>query len=142
MKRREFLAMAASLGAPLAWRSSFAHSSRVAWKERRDLYPQGVASADPDAESVILWTRRPPVNGTAAKRLTAEIAEDAGFERIVATAEVALREENDWTCRVLAARLKPTTVYWYRFTDEQGFGSRVGRTITAPASSDTRPVQF
>src|SRR5262249_52639146 len=125
MKRRDFLAMAASLGASLAWRSSFARTSKVAWKERRELYPQGVASADPDAESVILWTRRPAVGGVAARRLTAEVAEDQAFERIVATSEVALREENDWTCRVLAARLKPSTVYWYRFTDEQGNGSRV-----------------
>src|SRR5262249_46588315 len=117
-------------------------SSRVDWKERRDFFPQGVASADPDGESVILWTRRPPVDGNAAKRLTAEVAEDAEFNRIIATSEAALREENDWTCRVLAARLKPATVYWYRFTDDQGNGSRVGRTLTAPAPNDTRSVQF
>jgi alkaline phosphatase D len=142
MKRRDFLAMAATLGASLAWRLSFARSSKVAWKERRDLYPQGVTSADPDFHSVILWTRRPPVDGVAARRLTAEIAEDPAFERIVATSEVALGERNDWTCRVLAARLKPAQVYWYRFTDEHGFGSRVGRTVTAPAPSDTRATQF
>src|SRR4029077_8051340 len=32
--------------------------------------------------------------------------------------------------------------YWYRFSDEQGFGSRIGRTVTAPADDDERPVRF
>ena len=41
-------------------------------------------------------------------------------------------EASDWTCRVLAGGLKPAQVYWYRFTDPHGNGSRVGRTITAP----------
>jgi len=43
---------------------------------------------------------------------------------------------------VLAGHLHPSTVYWYRFTDPQGFGSRIGRTITAPADDDPRPVRF
>src|SRR5215813_1777332 len=47
-----------------------------------------------------------------------------------------------WTCRVLAAGLRPGRVYWYRFTDEHGFGSRAGRTVTAPAEADSRPVRF
>ena len=33
---------------------------------------------------------------------------------------------------MLVGRLKPARVYWYRFTDGEGNGSRVGRTITAP----------
>ena len=73
--------------------------------------------------------------------MTVEIADDAAFHRVVARAEANLSAETDWTCRVLAAGLKPGRVYWYRFTDEHGFGSRVGRTITAP-STDTRPVSF
>jgi alkaline phosphatase D len=38
--------------------------------------------------------------------------------------------------------LKPAHVYWYRFTDKLGEGSRIGRTITAPEELDTRPVKF
>ena len=38
--------------------------------------------------------------------------------------DVALAEASDWTCRILAAGLEPATVYWYRFTDDQGHGSR------------------
>ena len=43
---------------------------------------------------------------------------------------------------MLVSGLKPSTVYWYRFTDPQGNGSRVGRTNTAPTAQDDRPVRF
>lgn len=39
---------------------------------------------------------------------------------------------SDWTCRVIIGGLQRSTVYSYRFTDAQGSGSRIGRTITAP----------
>jgi alkaline phosphatase D len=38
--------------------------------------------------------------------------------------------------------MKPARTYWYRFTDGEGNGSRIGRTITAPADNDPRPVRF
>ena len=44
--------------------------------------------------------------------------------------------------RVLAGGLKPARVYWYRFTDAEGNGSRLGRTRTAPGDKDARPVSF
>ena len=142
MKRREFLKTASFFGAALAFRVGEAKASARKWSERRDLYPEGVASGDPHPDSVLLWTRRPPVNGDTSKRLTVEIAEDEHFTRVVASAHANLTAASDWTCRVLAAGLKPARVYWYRFTDERGNGSRVGRTITAPDNDDTRPVRF
>ncbi len=142
INRRQFIEMAASFGAFLAWRSAYAKGSRVSWRERRDLYPQGVASADPHTDSVILWTRRPPSPDGEAKKLTVEIADDPAFQRVVASAKADISAETDWTCRVLAAGLKPAHVYWYRFTDEHGFGSRVGRTLTAPSDTDGRPMRF
>ena len=142
ISRRKFIALAASFGASLAFRSGFVHASTTNWRERRDLYPQGVASGDPHSDSVILWTRRPPAKDSEAKTLTVEIAADPSFRRIVAKAKAKLSADADWTTRVLAAGLEPRRVYWYRFTDEHGFGSRVGRTITAPADNDNRPVSF
>jgi alkaline phosphatase D len=142
MKRRDFLKSASLLGAALAFGVGDATSSTREWRERPDLYPEGVASGDPHPDSVLLWTRRPPVNGDAAKRLTVEVAEDEQFTRVIATARANLTAASDWTCRVLAAGLKPAHIYWYRFIDEQGNGSRVGRTLTAPSNSDTRPVRF
>ncbi len=140
--RRDFLQMAAVLGASAAWGSAFAKPSRIRWRERRDLYAEGVASGDPDSSSVLLWTRRAPVGGDSVRELTAEVALDASFREVVASQAVPIAEDSDWTCRVLVGGLKPSRVYWYRFTDAHGFGSRIGRTITAPADDDPRPVRF
>lgn len=141
--RRAFAAQAAALGAALAYGGTSAAGAPVAGrKERRDLYPQGVASGDPRADSVILWTRRAPDEGAASHRLSVEVASDPGFRRTVARGEVVVTAATDWTCRFLAAGLKPAREYWYRFIDEAGRMSRVGRTLTAPADDDDRPVRF
>ena len=140
--RRSFLEMAVTLGATAAWGNPFAKSSPVLWHERRDLYPEGVASGDPDSNSVLLWTRRSPTTPNPPQTLTVEVAEDEAFRAVIATASTPISEASDWTCRVLVGGLKPSRVYWYRFTDADGFGSRVGRTITAPADDDPRPVRF
>lgn len=142
ISRRKFIELAAAYGAALAFRSQRTSASLIDWKERRDLYPQGVASGDPHTDSVILWTRRPPVKDKQALTLMVEVAADRQFKRVVATAKAPIAEGTDWTCRILAAGLKPRTVYWYRFTDEHGAGSRIGRTMTAPSLTDARPVNF
>jgi alkaline phosphatase D len=138
--RREFIELAATLGATLAWTVP-AQASRGTWREARELFPQGVASGDPDHESVIVWTRRPFV-GDAPQTLALEIAEDADFRRVVSRAAARVAAGSDWTARVLVAGLRPSRFYWYRFTDAAGNGSRVGRTRTAPAPNDPRPVNF
>ena len=142
MTRRAFLELAAALGATGACGRLTACPSRIARQERRDCFPEGVASGDPESDSVLLWTRCPPKDGQAVDRLYVEVAEDESFTRVVATAKAPISEASDWTCRVLAGGLKPARVYWYRFTDSQGNGSRVGRTITAPSNDDSRPVRF
>jgi len=140
--RRSFLGMAAASGATAAWGDPLGANSRLAWRERRDLFPEGVASGDPDSTSVLLWTRRPPSGAKAASKLNVEVAEDERFTRVVATAAAPVSEASDWTCRVLVGGLKASRVYWYRFSDSEGSGSRVGRTITAPDVDDDRPVRF
>ena len=140
ISRRSFLKTAAAIGASLAWVGP-ASGSRVNWHERRDLYPHGVASGDPDPHSVILWTRRPFAQG-ARHLLTVEVAEDEAFRRVIAHAKAPVSSAADWTTRVLIGGLKPARIYWYRFTDVDGNGSRVGRTITAPLPNDPRTVNF
>jgi alkaline phosphatase D len=140
LSRREFVQQAAAIGAALAWGGP-ARASRTDWREARDLYPEGVASGDPDPTSVILWTRRPFATG-ARQLLTVEVAQDPQFRRVVAQAPAPVSAAADWTTRVLVGGLKPAHTYWYRFTDSAGNGSRVGRTITAPSDGDPRPVNF
>lgn len=142
INRREFIASATALGAAAVWARATAAASRVSWTEQRDLYPEGVASGDPDETSVILWTRRPFDGSRNTASLTVEVAQDQTFTRVVATAKMKLSRASDWTGRVLVGGLKPRHVYWYRFTDETGAGSRIGRTITAPRLDDPTPVRF
>ncbi|MBN8700166.1 MAG: alkaline phosphatase D family protein [Chitinophagales bacterium] len=42
----------------------------------------------------------------------------------------------------MAKDLKPNRVYWYRFIDEHGYASRIGRTITAPGNDSDTPIRF
>jgi alkaline phosphatase D len=140
--RRAFLKLSASLGAALAWGGAFARPSKSGWRERRDLYPQGVASGDPDDNSVMLWTRRAYADGRKRAKLLVEVAEDPAFERVIATTAAKVLARSDWTCRVLVGHLSPAREYWYRFVDEDGNGSRIGRTLTAPAPDDARPARF
>jgi alkaline phosphatase D len=139
--RRRFLSLAAAIGASAAWGGTRAAPSKLKWTERRDLFPEGVASGDPQGDSVILWTRRPPAGGAAGK-LTVEVAQDPAFQRVVASAPAPASAQSGWTSRVLVGGLKPSHEYWYRFVGADGFGSRIGRTLTAPAPEDPRQVRF
>src|SRR5579884_1678224 len=109
LSRREFIQVAAALGASVAWGEN-SRASRVTWQERRDLYPEGVASGDPDEHSVILWTRRPFADGER-HLLTVEVAEDARFRRVVAHASVPVLAAADWTARVLVGGLEASRIY-------------------------------
>ena len=140
LTRRDFIQLATAMGASLAWGGA-AHASQTSWKERRDLFPEGVASGDPDSTSCILWTRRPFERGDRSL-LTVEVAEDEAFGHVVAHASATVSAASDWTTRVLVAGLKPARQYWYRFIDQEGNGSRIGRTRTAPAPDDPRRVSF
>src|ERR1700756_3730466 len=121
LTRRQFMAAAAALGAVPVWAATHGTQSQVASNsnERRDLFPEGVASGDPQPDSVLLWTRRPFDTGTDS-RLIVEVAEDDTFKQVVVSSAAVVSAAADWTCRVLVGNLKPAGVYWYRFTDERG----------------------
>ena len=142
--RRQFLHAASAVGATLALGVPRAFARGATWTERREFYPQGVASGDPAPDSVILWTRLQPKPGDAREihQIFLEVARDPDFKKIETRALITVSAETDWTCRFYAAGLKPSTEYWYRFTDADGNGSRIGRTLTAPTESDSRPVRF
>src|SRR3954466_15156724 len=140
--RRKFLQTSLFIGFAIATKKGWANKLATLAVERRDLYPQGVASGDPTFNSVILWTRRPPVNDSVTKKLTVEISTTPEFKKIYAGGTAEISADSDWTCRFLATDLKPNHEYWYRFIDEHDFASRTGRTITAPANDSDSPVRF
>ncbi len=54
LNRREFLQASLLMGFALATKKDWANQLPTLAIERRDLFPQGVASGDPKANSVIL----------------------------------------------------------------------------------------
>lgn len=103
------------------------------------LFQHGVASGDPWAEAVILWTRV-STGGGAAVDVWWEIAVDEAFVQRVAVGTVAATIDRDFTVKVDAGGLTAGTTYWYRFRS-LGRTSAVGRTRTAP-SGPTERVRF
>ncbi len=141
LTRRKFL-RSVCIGFALTTKKGWANDLPIPAIERRDLFPQGVASGDPASDSVILWTRRPPVKDLSAKKLTVEVSTTPDFQKILAGGSSPVSADSDWTCRFLVTDLKPGREYWYRFIDDHGFASRIGRTITAPADDSDKPVRF
>lgn len=139
--RRRFLKLAVALGATAAWGARTGRQSPLVLEEMRELFPEGVASGDPDASSVLLWTRYLGSSQTA-EVLFVEISEDDAFSRVIAFVKTTVSSESDGTSRVLVGNLQPSKNYWYRFSDEKGRSSRVGRTRTAPDTKDFRQVRF
>ena len=93
------------------------------------LFAHGVASGDPRATSVVLWTR---VTTDAADMAgTCQIARDNGFNDIVAERSVTAFADADHTVKFIPDGLTPGATYYYRFIFD-GAVSPVGRTKTLP----------
>ena len=142
LTRREFISTAAAMGATLAWARSHAERSRKQWAEAPEAFAEGVASGDPAPDSVLLWTRISGYETAPSVLLVVEVAEDSAFDRVVASTQARALADADHTCRVLVGGLRPSQTYWYRFIDERGRGSRIGRTRTAAAADDPQGVRF
>jgi len=98
-------------------------------------FTHGVASGDPLADRVMLWTRILPGDGvTRAVNCRWEVARDATFEAIVAEGVATAIPERDYTVKVDAIGLKPDSRFCYRFVAE-GVTSAVGCTRTLPAGA-------
>jgi len=52
MKRRAFIVAAAGWGAAAVWGSPVPRRSQSLWRARRELFPEGVASGDPDSNKL------------------------------------------------------------------------------------------
>ncbi|MEU6346761.1 alkaline phosphatase D family protein [Streptomyces sp. NPDC046977] len=99
----------------------------------------GVASGDPDEDSVVLWTRlvTDPLDAETGGmapvpvKVSWELARDEEFLHIVDDGHTNAVPESAHSVHVEARHLTPDTWYWYRFQVD-GVHSRVGRTRTLP----------
>ncbi len=106
-------------------------------KELEDLsevFAYGVASGDPLSDRVILWTH---VENQGFELVSVEwqVSLDPLFIEVVSLGENFAMDANDFTLKVDVILPKPDTTYYYRFR-AHGYWSPVGRTKTAPLSSE------
>lgn len=108
---------------------------------RSSPFTLGVASGDPDHTGFVLWTRLAPrpladdgLGGMPGRRYLVawEVAEDAGFRRVVRRGAVSAGPESAHAVHVTVQGLRAGREHWYRFRAE-GHVSPAGRAVTAPA---------
>ncbi|MEE2645473.1 MAG: alkaline phosphatase D family protein [Myxococcota bacterium] len=97
-----------------------------------ELFALGVASGDPLADRVILWTHLSlPVEREEPVEIRWEVAHDRAFDFLVQSGRGEVSAVHGWTFKVDAEGLEPARHYFYRFT-ALGHVSPLGRTRTAP----------
>ncbi len=100
-------------------------------------FQHGVASGDPLAHSVILWTRVTTPTPQESVNVNWIVATDPDLNKRVAAGETTTGPKRDFTVKVLAQKLDPATTYYYRFV-ALGAASKVGRTRTLPVGEVER----
>lgn len=100
------------------------------------LFSHGVASGDPLADAVILWTRLSPDDG-APLDVYWEVARDPSFVDRVGAGWFVTDGDRDFTVKLDAIGLDAGTTYYYRFR-ALGRASLIGRTRTAPSGAVDR----
>jgi alkaline phosphatase D len=98
-------------------------------------FTHNVASGEPSATSVLLWTRFVAEAETA---LTWQVSESESFTRPVAEGSVAASPARDWCAKGIATGLAPDKWYFFRFIAPDGTASPVGRTRTLPQGPSTK----
>lgn len=94
----------------------------------------GVASGDPLADRVIIWTRVTPEDSVSRIAVEWEVAETPDFASIYKSDTTSTTLVRDYTVKVDVDALKPGSIYYYRFK-ALGAISAVGRTKTAPVAA-------
>ena len=129
--RRGFFKQTGAAAAALAAAPTLALADEDRHGSATPLFQHGVASGDPLADRVILWTRVTPRRPQPRVEVRYVVATDPRCRRVVARGRFVTTPQRDYTVKVDAAGLRPATTYYYRFFTEGG-RSPVGRTRTLP----------
>jgi alkaline phosphatase D len=117
---------------------------------RTDPFTLGVASGDPSATGVVLWTRlatdplaESGLGGLSAWSVPVEwqLARDERFRHVVRAGNYLTTPHRGYAVHVELRGLRPATTYFYRFRCN-GYLSPTGRTRTAPLAGSTAPVSM
>ncbi|MBU2039651.1 MAG: alkaline phosphatase D family protein [Gammaproteobacteria bacterium] len=139
LSRRSFLkSVAAGAGAvsvPAALTGCFGDDD----DDKRDLtvfvFGHGVASGDPLADAVIIWTRVTPSDTGAEAQVGWVVATDEAMSNVVASGSVYTDSRRDFTVKVDVTGLNADTLYYYQFAGKDGAVTPVGQTRTLPVGS-------
>jgi len=96
-------------------------------------FSHGIASGDPLADRVVLWTRV-SVHEDDEPEVEWLVARDPDLLDVVARGAVTTTSARDHTVKVDVGGLSPGTTYWYAF-ELDGVRSAVGRTRTLAAGA-------
>ncbi len=101
------------------------------------LFKYGVASGDPLADKVIIWTHAKYENLDVPVIVKYEVAQEKEFLNIVSTGFYETDKEKDFTVKIDVQGLLPNTYYYYRFYnyEDPTNSSTIGRTRTIPDST-------
>jgi alkaline phosphatase D len=111
------------------------------------MFSLGVASGDPTADGVVLWTRLAPKplegGGMPQNRVPVKwlLATDENMKNIVRRGDAMALPELGHSIHVELEGLDPGRWYWYQFRLGNQY-SPVGRTRTAPAFGSLDPLSF
>lgn len=108
-----------------------------------DLQPfyHGVASGDPTASSVIIWTRITPQDNQAAIIGTYLVATDTAFVNLVTSGSFTALAAEDYTVKIDLTGLTAGMIYYYYF-QALGANSLIGRAKTCPESTAITNLKF
>ena len=98
-------------------------------------FTHNVASGEPQASSVLLWTRYVADKSTTLKW---EVSEGQDFANVVASGEVVASPDRDFCAKATATGLSPDRWYFFRFVAPSGAVSPMGRTRTLPVGPTSR----
>lgn len=102
----------------------------------------GVASGDPLADAVIIWTRVAPIDIKNEKIVGKwAVATDLDMKNIVQSGDFETDMSKDYTVKIDVQNLQSNHYYYYQFESNQK-KSIVGRTKTAPKASDSERLRF
>ena len=100
-------------------------------------FTHNVASGEPGADSVLLWTRYVGATGGPSK-VRVEISESRDFAKVAGGGEMVTGPWRDHTVKITVDGLAPGRWHWFRFIAPDGSLSPVGRTKTLPVGKAAR----
>lgn len=119
-------------------------------------FPQSVASGDPTADSVVLWTRLVDGDSSSDRSVALKVVSSGSLDLVGTTAELeganlhdggllTAQSAYDGCVKTIITGLEPATSYFFQFSyldEDTTRYSAIGRTRTAPPATAQEDIRF